>query len=48
MNVKIKNPKKLEKKIRTKGQERCNLDGRKDVLWSSFGEDSHGEKYSLR
>jgi len=30
MSVKNKNP-KLEMKIRTKGQERCNLEGRKDV-----------------
>ena len=31
MNVKNKNPKKLDLKIRKKGQERCNLEGREDV-----------------
>ena len=36
MNIKNKIPLKLEMKIRTKGQERCNLEGR---LWSGFGED---------
>jgi len=30
MNVKIKNPKKLEMKIRTKGLERCSLEERKE------------------
>jgi hypothetical protein len=31
MNVKNKKPKKkMEMKIRTKGQERCNLEGRKE------------------
>jgi hypothetical protein len=45
MNVKIKNPKKLEMKIRTNSQERCNLEGRMyGRLWSSFGEETHGEK----
>jgi len=31
MNVKYKKPnKKMEMKIRTEGQERCNLEGRKE------------------
>ena len=30
MNIKNKNPKKVDMNIRTKGQERCNLEGRKE------------------
>jgi len=37
MNVKNKNPKKLDLKIRKKGQERCNLEGRKEGCEEDWG-----------